>query len=224
MKIYVISIELDKEIKNSDLEFLESFGNTLKIMLQSIDSHQRSDEIVAASLEKIKTLCRKYSHRENYENFFYAVMDSIEKCYSQCNCYVGFPGFMARTIHYKLASKGSKMQGKILERSKEKRFASFEVLETLEKKILHHQDENSPVVLYHFGPSENFNYPFLALPLIVHQDHVVGVLGVDGIDESFGNYVFALRCMHFVYIYACVCVCVCLCIFIYYLYFARTIT
>lgn len=64
---------------------------------------------------------------------------------------------------------------------------SFEVLETSNKLLITAESEQGYPRLCHFGLQERFEYPWIGIPLLAHQNSPFGILCLDGVDEIGGD-------------------------------------
>lgn len=179
-RIFIIAVTASTPISDPDLEFLGAVQKVVAGILQNIVSFKAVTEMRYESLREVKALCDT-SERYSRQKLFNLVVDSVQSCFYSANMYVGVLSPYNKSIDYILASIQSDMAGKSLARA-DKTGVSFQIVDELKPIGV---SGSSPLAfkLFHFGPRQQFEFPYIGIPLIVHVDAMIGVLGVDHCED-----------------------------------------
>lgn len=179
-KIFIIVIELSKPVTEPDVEYLESLQKLVLAILHNVDSRKARDHIRFESLREIKELCNDW-RMYNRHYLFNEVVDLVQMCYFTANMYVGKLSEHSEYIDYVLSNKVSGMKGKRLQRLLNQG-VSFKAMDSCtplfvaQNSVLSNQ-------LHHFGPKEQFEYPYIVIPLVAHLNSTVGVMAADSCQD-----------------------------------------
>ena len=181
-KIYIISVTQKlMPVFEPDLEYLGVLQKVLKGAVQSLDLKDSAGTTKEGILLDIRNICkdwRKYPR----DALFDAVAEKVNQVYLSANIYVGRLGAHGRDSNFFLASSRSKMKGKRLRREKGKARVSLDAMDMSQRiAVTPQMDRTSD--LFHFGPPEGFEYPYVAIPLAAHIDGPVGVLCGDACED-----------------------------------------
>eukprot|EP01032_Pedospumella_encystans_P020196 gene20196-22949_t len=179
-RIFILGMNVAVPISDPDFEFLGVVQKLVAGTLQNIVSFKAVTELRYEALRDIKGLC-EVSHRYSRQKFFNAVVDCVQSCFYSANLYVGVLSPYNKSLEYIMASMQSDMVGKSLSRT-DKNGVSFQIIDELKPLGV---GATSPLAfrLMHFGPRQQFEFPYIGIPLIVHVDAVIGVLGVDNCED-----------------------------------------
>ena len=175
-KIFIVVLELSRPIPDVDVEYLESLQKLCLATLHNVDSRKARDHVRFESLREIKEICLQWHIRER-NSLFHEVVEYIQMCYYTANIYVGFLSPYAEVIEYVLANKNSLMFGQKLQRNLNQGI-SFDAIDSSQPVFVGQTDALAKR-LHHFGPREQFEFPFIAIPLIAHLNAVVGIISTD---------------------------------------------
>lgn len=179
-KIYVMAISQAIPFQEPDIEFLESLQKIIVGTIQNLVTKKAVGEIRFEALQEIRLLCNNWSNM-NRTILFEKIADSVTSCFYNTNMYFGQLGMFNKEIKYTLASEHSNMKGNKLLRSM-KDSVSFNAIDTLSRVAITQMSVNKDSI-HHFGAREEFDYPFIVIPIISHLDIVIGILGADNCDE-----------------------------------------
>jgi hypothetical protein len=184
-RLYIVGISCHQNITEVDYEFYNALQKTLTGLLTNIITHKASSEFRAKALKDIRTLCNQWlkkpssviSKMVNRQAFFDKFCEKIWKVYHSANLYVGILGMHTNIIRYGLASEQSGMNGKMLIRSSEQSVSFIPIDKDKPLCVL----QNSPLAnaLYHFGEKQNFQFPFMVVPMVAEMDTLMGILSID---------------------------------------------
>ena len=187
-KVFIFHISQPIPIKEIDIEFLTVLYKLISTALQNLDNRKIRIQRRLQTLKEIKTLCERERDKDNtyktekrLEIVFSELYSMIQQCYFFCNVYVGKLTPHNIAISFILANSTSRMFGKRLTRIS-RRGICFDAIDELKHIYV---PENSPLTrrLFHFGRVEDFNYPYVVMPIISYVDSIQGVLCVDNCNE-----------------------------------------
>jgi Ca2+-dependent lipid-binding protein len=183
-KIFLVSINQRTAFNDPDIEYLQVIQKILVEGLQGLDVRKARGEIRFEALREIKMICLRWPSMDRHD-LFAAVMEQVEMCFFSANMYVGKIGIFNQEIRYFLASRLSSMKGQVLKRVM-KDGVSFGAIDEM-KRIFCHQKSALSHNLHHFGPREQFEYPFVVIPIVAHIDAAIAVLCVDSCDDPISD-------------------------------------
>lgn len=190
-KLFMLGISHEVLISEPDRNFLISLHKIILAALENTVSHKVGTQLKYESLRGIRSLCNVWreiasssmSTAASRAEFFTQFVHNIHICFHNVNVYVGTLGMYSNVITYSLASSQSEMSGKVLKRSADTYFISFEAMDSMQTLVVVNKSDPKAASLYHFGPRQALEYPFVAVPLVSHIDCVIGIMGVDGCDD-----------------------------------------
>ena len=183
-KLYAIGIISAQPIPDTDVEFLEILQKVVMSSLQRMDNRDAQGETKTVALKEIAAMCKHYESMSR-ETLFAKVVSKVTECYFAANMYVGKLEFHSKEIRYYLASKKSKMNGNVLKRTN-KLGISFRALDSCTRLGIS-QSSVLADKLFYFGKKEEFQFPYVAIPLVVHVDSVIGILAGDACDDAMND-------------------------------------
>ena len=190
-KIYMLGISHEVPISEPDHSFLISLQKIIFAALQNTVAHKLGAELKIEALRSIRNLCSQW--RENAtlqpisvvsrDRFFSKFVECVHICFGSVNMYVGLLGMYGHVIQFFLASAQSEMNGKILKKPAKDNYISFEAAESMNTIAVVNKSDPRSANMFHFGPRQAFEFPFVVVPLVAHFDSVIGVMGVDACDD-----------------------------------------
>jgi Ca2+-dependent lipid-binding protein len=183
-KIFLVAIGQRQPFNDPDVEYLQVIQKILVEGLQGLDVRKARGEIRFEALREIKQICLRWPTMDRHD-LFGAVMEQVEMCFFSANMYVGKIGMFNQEIRFFLASRLSNMKGQVLKRLM-KDGVSFTAVDEM-KRIFIHQKSALNHSLHHFGPREQFEYPFVVIPIVAHIDAAIAVLAVDSCDDPISD-------------------------------------
>jgi hypothetical protein len=179
-KIFIFCVASTTAISEPDQEYLSAVQKLIAGTLQNIVSFKAVTEMRYESLREIRTLCET-ANTYSRQKFFNLVVDSVQSCFYSANMYVGVLSPYNKSIDYILASSQSDMVGKSLVRA-DRTGVSFKIVDELVPVSVGPTSQLA-FKLHHFGPRQQFEFPYIGIPLVVHVDAMIGVLGVDHCED-----------------------------------------
>jgi len=181
-KIYIVAItQKGMPLTEPDLEYLAVLQKVLKSTVQSLDLKGQQGNTKDFALSEIRNICRRWKDYPR-EVLFNAVAEKVNQVYITANLYVGRLNAHGAFLNFFLASGRSKMKGKRLKREKKQDRVSLVAIDTATRLVVTPNMDRAQD-LFHFGPPEGFEYPFVAIPLAAHIDGPVGVLCGDACED-----------------------------------------
>ena len=181
-RIYIVSVEQQHmSLPQPDLDFLETVQKIVHRALQAIHAREAQGDLKVSTLEEIRLACLKWRTTDRSRLFGF-ISDRVQQVYYSANLYVGRFGPMGQELKFFLASPRSAMVGNAVRRGGRTVPVTIAALDA-KARIAVTPDMELAGQLQHFGPQENFEYPFVAVPLVAHVDAVVGVLCADACED-----------------------------------------
>ena len=150
---------------------------------QSIHAREAQGDLKASSLAEIRLACSQwrtaYADRQKLLAF---VTERLQQIYYGASIYVGRFGPQGRELGFFAASPKSAMVGQAVARGKPGAVVSIAALD-FKTRLAVTPTSAEAGKLVHFGAPENFEYPYVVVPLLGHVDAVVGVLCADACED-----------------------------------------